>query len=99
MSKQRSGRALIKGGTIVTMDPKVPNLSTGDVQADGGRSAAVGMNLQADGAEVIDASGSISLLDIAYGLSDPAAGVIASRFDYATSIFSVPSARSLALHS
>ncbi len=59
MNKQTSGRTLFKGGTIVTMDPKVPNLSTGDVLVDGGRIAAVGANLQADGAEVIDATGSI----------------------------------------
>jgi cytosine/adenosine deaminase-related metal-dependent hydrolase len=59
MSEHRNGRALIKGGTIVTMDSKIPNLSTGDVLVDGGRIAAVGMNLQSDGAEVIDASGSI----------------------------------------
>src|SRR3984885_6733293 len=52
-------RTLFKSGTIVTMDPKVPNLSTGDVLVDGGRIAAVGVNLQADGAEVIDATGSI----------------------------------------
>src|SRR5580658_7357134 len=59
MSMHRNGRALIKGGIIVTMDPKIPNLSTGDVLVDGGRIAAVGMSLQSDGAEVIDASGSI----------------------------------------
>jgi 5-methylthioadenosine/S-adenosylhomocysteine deaminase len=59
MNKQTSGRTLFKGGTIITMDPKVPNLSTGDVLVDGGRIAAVGANLQADGAEVIDATGSI----------------------------------------
>jgi 5-methylthioadenosine/S-adenosylhomocysteine deaminase len=59
MSKQNNGRTLFKGGTIVTMDPKVPNLSTGDVLVDGGRIAAVGANLQAGGAEVIDATGSI----------------------------------------
>src|SRR5271163_4332125 len=59
MSAQKSGRTLFKGGTIVTMDPKVPNLSTGDVLVDGGRIAAVGANLEADGAEVIDATGSI----------------------------------------
>jgi 5-methylthioadenosine/S-adenosylhomocysteine deaminase len=41
------------------MDPTVPNLSTGDVLVDGGRIAAVGVNLQAGGAEVIDATGSI----------------------------------------
>src|SRR6202161_3445001 len=59
MSQQNNGRTLFKGGTIVTMDPKVPNLSTGDVLVDSGRIAAVGVNLQADGADVIDASGSI----------------------------------------
>ena len=59
MSKQTNGRTLFKGGTIVTMDPNVPNLSTGDVLVDGGRIAAVGVNLQAGGAEVIDATGSI----------------------------------------
>src|SRR6202041_2553876 len=59
MSKQNNGRILFKGGTLVTMDPTVPNLSTGDVLVDGGRIAAVGVNLQAGGAEVIDATGSI----------------------------------------
>jgi 5-methylthioadenosine/S-adenosylhomocysteine deaminase len=59
MSKQKSGRILIKGGTLVTMDPKVPNLSTGEVLIDGGRIAAVGVKLQSEGAEVIDATGSI----------------------------------------
>jgi cytosine/adenosine deaminase-related metal-dependent hydrolase len=59
MSKQQTGRTVFKGGTIVTMDPKVPNLSTGDVLVDGDRIAAVGVDLQADGAEVIDATGGI----------------------------------------
>jgi len=59
MSKQNNGRTLFKGGTIVTMDPKIPNLLMGDVLVDGGRIAAVGLNIQADGAVVIDATGSI----------------------------------------
>jgi 5-methylthioadenosine/S-adenosylhomocysteine deaminase len=59
MSKQNNSRTLFKGGTIVTMDPNVPNLSTGDVLVDGSRIAAVGVNLQAGDAEVIDATGSI----------------------------------------
>jgi len=59
MSKQKTDRTLFKGGAIVTMDPKVPNLSTGDVLVEGERIAAVGANLQADGAEVIDVAGSI----------------------------------------
>jgi len=59
MRKPNNGRTLFKDGTIVTMDSKVPNLPTGDVLVDGGRIAAVGVNLQVDGAEVIDATGSI----------------------------------------
>src|SRR3984957_8235618 len=59
MTKQKNGLTLFKSGTIVTMDPKVSNLSTGDVLVDDDRIAAVGVNLQADGADVIDATGSI----------------------------------------
>ncbi|MGA2997645.1 amidohydrolase family protein [Bradyrhizobium sp.] len=59
MSKQNNGLTLFKSGTVVTMDPKVRNLSRGDVLVDDDRIAAVGVNLQADGAEVIDATGSI----------------------------------------
>src|SRR6201996_4785483 len=59
MSTQTNGRTLFKGGTIVTMDPKVPNLAIGDVLVDGGRIAAVGTALSADNAETIDATGSI----------------------------------------
>jgi len=59
MSTQTNGRTLFKGGTIVTMDPKVPNLAIGDVLVDGGRIAAIGTILSADDAETIDATGSI----------------------------------------
>jgi 5-methylthioadenosine/S-adenosylhomocysteine deaminase len=59
MSKQKTGRTLFKGGTVVTMDPKVPNLSTGDVLVEGDRIAAIGVDLKADRAEVIDATGGI----------------------------------------
>jgi 5-methylthioadenosine/S-adenosylhomocysteine deaminase len=59
MNQQNNGRTLFKGGTIVTMDRKVPNLSTGDVLVDNGRIAAVGVDIGADGAEVIHAAGSI----------------------------------------
>ncbi|WP_158904670.1 amidohydrolase family protein [Burkholderia sp. L27(2015)] len=50
---------LFKGGTIVTMDANVPNLATGDVLVEGDRIVAVGPDLKADDAEVIDAAGSI----------------------------------------
>ena len=59
MSNSTTGRTLFRGGTIVTMDPRVPNLLSGDVLVDGSRIAAVGVNLQADDAELIDAAGSI----------------------------------------
>ena len=59
MNTQRNGRTLFKGGAIVTMDRKVPNLPIGDVLVEGGRIAAVGSNLSADDAHVIDAAGSI----------------------------------------
>jgi 5-methylthioadenosine/S-adenosylhomocysteine deaminase len=59
MSMQQNGRTLFKGGTIVTMDQKLPNLPIGDVLVEGGRVAAIGLNLLAEGAELIDAAGSI----------------------------------------
>jgi len=52
-------RTLIKGGTVVTMDPRVPNLSIGDVLIEGDRITAVGANLSCEGAQRIDAAGSI----------------------------------------
>src|SRR5271156_4482232 len=59
MSTQKNGRTLLKGGAVVTLDPKVPNLVVGDVLVEGERIAAVGANLPEDDAEVIDATGSI----------------------------------------
>ncbi len=52
-------RTLFKGGTVVTMDANVPNLVNGDVQVEGTRISAIGPNLQAEDAEVIDATGTI----------------------------------------
>ena len=54
-------RTLFKGGTIITMDAKVPNLVSGDVLVAGDRIVAVEANIRADGAEVIDAAGNIVL--------------------------------------
>jgi 5-methylthioadenosine/S-adenosylhomocysteine deaminase len=59
MSSQKNSRFLFKGGIVVTMDPKVPNLATGDVLVEDGRIAAVGVSVPAEGAEVIDSTGSI----------------------------------------
>lgn len=41
MSSQKNSRFLFKGGIVVTMDSKVPNLATGDVLVADGRIAAV----------------------------------------------------------
>jgi 5-methylthioadenosine/S-adenosylhomocysteine deaminase len=59
MTKQSNAATLFKGGTVVTMDVAVPNLATGDVLVEGDCIAAIGADIRADGAEVIDASGSI----------------------------------------
>ena len=59
MRIQNNVRTLFKGGAVITMDALVPNLGTGDVLVEGDRIVAVGANIQTDGAEVIDASGSI----------------------------------------
>ena len=59
MKTQNTARTLFKGGAVITMDAAVPNLATGDVLVERNRIAAVGANLQADAAEVIDASESI----------------------------------------
>src|SRR6202161_2452128 len=59
MKTQNTALTLFKGGAVITMDAAVPNLATGDVLVEGNRIAAVGANIQADGAEVIDASESI----------------------------------------
>src|ERR1700733_11356176 len=56
---QTNRKVIFKGGTVLTMDSKVPNLATGDVLVEGDRIAAIGVNLQAEGAEVIDATGNI----------------------------------------
>ncbi|WP_181179932.1 amidohydrolase family protein [Mesorhizobium sp. B2-1-3A] len=59
MSTQKNPRTLFKGGTVITMDAAVPNLATGDVLVENDRIVAVGANIQADGADVIDATASI----------------------------------------
>jgi cytosine/adenosine deaminase-related metal-dependent hydrolase len=56
-----TNRTLFKGGTLVTMDARVPNLATGDVLVEGERIVAVEADIRAEGAEVIDAAGYIVL--------------------------------------
>ena len=54
-------RILIKGGSIVTMDPAIKDLPRGDILIENGKIAAVRPTIAADGAEVIDASQMIVL--------------------------------------
>ncbi len=52
-------RILLKGGTIVSMDPKVGDLAKGDVLIEGKKIAAIAPELNAAGAQVIDAHDTI----------------------------------------
>src|SRR6185369_9775439 len=48
-------RTLIKNGSIVTVDPQLGDIAGGDILIEGDKIAAVGRNLAAGDAEVIDA--------------------------------------------
>jgi 5-methylthioadenosine/S-adenosylhomocysteine deaminase len=52
-------RTLIRNATLVSMDPEIGNPSATDILIEGGKIAAVGKNLSADGAAVIDGRDSI----------------------------------------
>lgn len=52
-------RILIKGGTIVTMDPALPDLARGDILIENGKIAAISESLDSNGAEVIEAGNMI----------------------------------------
>lgn len=54
-----SKRTLIRGGTVLSLDPEIGDLPTGDVLIDGDRIVAVGAGLPNGNVEVIDASGMI----------------------------------------
>ncbi|MPZ16162.1 MAG: amidohydrolase family protein, partial [Chloroflexi bacterium] len=51
-------RLLLRGGTVLTMDPELGDLPRGDVLIDGDTIAEVGPDIQAD-AEVLEATGNI----------------------------------------
>jgi 5-methylthioadenosine/S-adenosylhomocysteine deaminase len=60
MDSGRLGRRyVIRGGSVMSLDPKVGDFAQADVLVEGKRILAVGPNLQAGGAAVIDASGRI----------------------------------------
>jgi cytosine/adenosine deaminase-related metal-dependent hydrolase/ribose/xylose/arabinose/galactoside ABC-type transport system permease subunit len=54
-----SGRKLIKGGTVLSLDRAVGDFTTGDVLIEGDKIVGVGPNLSNGDAELIDASGMI----------------------------------------
>src|SRR5438105_2969164 len=61
-SGQAGRRYIIRGGYVMSMDPGLPNsgnFAPGDVLVEGKKIIAVGPNLQATGAAVIDATGRI----------------------------------------
>jgi 5-methylthioadenosine/S-adenosylhomocysteine deaminase len=51
------GEFVIRGATVLTMDPAVPDLAAGDVHVRGGAIVAVAQKIEAPGAQVIDGSG------------------------------------------
>jgi len=54
-----TGRKLIKNGIVLSLDPQIGEISGGDVLIEGERIVEVGRGLEADGAEIIDASSMI----------------------------------------
>ena len=54
-----AGKILLKNGCVLTLDEKIGNFRQADVLIDGSKIAAVGPNLNATDAEVIDASHTI----------------------------------------
>ena len=55
------GEFLIRGATVLTMDPNIADLATGDVHVRNGALVAVGPNLAAPGAEELDGINRIAL--------------------------------------
>ncbi|WP_435258293.1 amidohydrolase family protein [Thioclava sp. FR2] len=56
---QPGRKTLIRGGSVLSMDPKVGNFAKGDVLIEGAKIRAVGANLDAGEAAVIDATGHV----------------------------------------
>src|SRR5688572_20347340 len=52
----RRGRYLIRNGSVITVDPALGTLPRGDVLVDQGRIVAVGRDLDAPGAKIVDAT-------------------------------------------
>jgi 5-methylthioadenosine/S-adenosylhomocysteine deaminase len=61
VSDVSTGRTLFRGGTVLTLDPRLGDFPKGDVLVEGARIAAVGPALKVDNAEIIDARDAIVL--------------------------------------
>jgi cytosine/adenosine deaminase-related metal-dependent hydrolase len=59
LSGQEGTRILIKGGVVMSVDPDVGNFEKGDVLIEGAKIVAVGRDIEAADAHVIDAAGKI----------------------------------------
>lgn len=58
-AKSSNRRVLIKGGTVISVDPKIGDLPNGDVLFEGGKISEVTPDVNAPNAEVIDATDKI----------------------------------------
>src|SRR3989441_12756821 len=58
-SGQPGRRYVIRGGSVMSMDPKVGDFAKADVLVEGKKIQKIGPNLSAGSADVIDASGPI----------------------------------------
>lgn len=54
-------KLLVQGATVVTMDDELGDIERGDILVEDGRIAAVGRQLAADGAQVIEAPGMLAI--------------------------------------
>lgn len=54
-------RLIIRNATILTMDDATPDMARGDILVEGGVIRAIGADLAAEGAEVVDAAGKIAM--------------------------------------
>src|SRR5262245_50349721 len=55
------GELIIRGATVLTMDPAVPDLAAGDVHVRDGAIVAVAAKVEAPAAQVIDGAGMIAI--------------------------------------
>jgi len=58
-------RTVIKGGWVVSMDPRLGGIRDGEVLIEGDRIVEVGANVNSEGAEVLDAAGCIVIPGLA----------------------------------